>query len=94
MARLNTDIPIQELRKVTGKLVVVKQYGEKLVITQYPDMSKIRASEKQKDMRNKFRQAVNYAKGILQDPAKRKLYSKKVKAPQTLYHFLLQEYLK
>jgi hypothetical protein len=94
MARLQSNIPLVQLRKEAGKLMVIKQYSHGLVVTKYPDMSKIKATKKQKVVRSKFKEAVAYAQSILQDDAQRKLYQQKVKPPQTIYHFALQEYMK
>ena len=94
MARLQSNTSLRELRKQAGKVIAIKQYRQGLVITKYPDMSKIKPTQKQKAMRRKFKQAVAYAKSILQDEALIKLYQQKVKPSQSIYHFAVKEYMK
>lgn len=47
-----------------GRQVVVKQYGNKTVVTAYLDMSKVKPSDKQKAKRKIFKEAVAYAQTI------------------------------
>jgi len=56
-------------------------------------MSDVKPSQKQKEKRSKFKEAVQYAKSITQDPAAKKIYQKKIKSTQTVYHFAISEYL-
>jgi hypothetical protein len=71
---------------------VFKQYGDKTVITQYPDMSRVKPSIKQKNSRNLFKDAVVYAKNINRNPALKKKYLKKVKPGESVYHYAIKEY--
>ena len=93
MAKLNTTLPLDEVKKAMGKLLLVKQYKGKIVIAKYPDMGKVKPSKKQEESRTKFKEAIHYAQTILKDPAQKELYRTKVKADQPLYLFLLCEYL-
>lgn len=76
-----------------GKKIVVKQYAKKTVISKYPDMTKIIASEKQSDCRSLFKEAVIFAKIINSDPEKKELYRKKIPKGKTVYHSVISEYL-
>jgi hypothetical protein len=69
MARLTSDSPLKKLSGQLGKQLVFKQYGDKTVVTQYPDMSRIKPSALQKQKRSIFKDAVAYAKNITHDPA-------------------------
>ena len=93
MARLKTTIPVNELRKMAGKLMVIKQYKHIVVVTKYPDMSKVKPTQKQKEKRRKFSEAVAFAQSILKDEALKKAYLQKLSGKQTVYHFALKEYL-
>jgi hypothetical protein len=73
---------------------VVKRYGNKTVITAYPDMSGVKPSKLRKVKRKVFADAVAYAQAINNDPVKKALYKKKVKKGQTVYHYAIKEYLK
>ncbi len=43
-----TNIKIQLLSGTIGKQLVVKQYVDKTVVSKYPDMSRVKARERQK----------------------------------------------
>lgn len=94
MARLPSEDPLSKLSGHIGKKVVVKQYGNKTIVTAYPDMSKVKPSKKQKQKRNLFKEAVAYAQNIIRDPALKKKYAKKVAPGQSVYHYAIQEYVK
>lgn len=93
MANSNNSILLHRMRGQIGKEIVVKQYGNKTVVTRYPDMHNIKPSKQQKKRRNWFADAVAYAQTILHDPIKRAAYKKKVKKGQTVYHFAIKEFL-
>jgi hypothetical protein len=94
MARLTSNSPLSKLKGQLGKQLVFKQYGDKTVVTQYPDMSRVKPSALQKQKRNIFKDAVAYAKNITYDPALKKKYLKKVKVGESVYHYALKEYLR
>ena len=93
MASSNNSLLLRKMRGQIGKQIVVKQYGNKTVITKYPDMSGIKPSKTQKKLRSRFADAVAYAQGILNDPMKRTSYGRKVKKGQTIYHYAIKEFL-
>jgi hypothetical protein len=60
-----------------GQKFVVKHYkGRKIVITRFPDMSGIVASEQQRERRDLFKEAVVYAKWIIADEDRKKAFRK------------------
>jgi hypothetical protein len=58
MAQSLKNILLHQVRGQIGKQIVVKRYGNKTVITAYPDMSKVKPSKKQKAKRKLFANAV------------------------------------
>jgi hypothetical protein len=68
------------IKGAVGKHFVVKHYrGKKkrrLVVTRYPNMSGIVASEQQRVRRDLFREAVVYAKWIISDDERKKVFRK------------------
>jgi len=50
-----------------GKQVVFKQYGDKTVVSKYPDMSRRKLTEKQKKVNEMMEEATYYAKHIMAD---------------------------
>ncbi|HMU47359.1 MAG TPA: hypothetical protein PKC72_13385 [Chitinophagaceae bacterium] len=93
MARSTTSVVLHNMRGQIGKQIVVKQYGNKTVITAYPDMSNVKPSKLQKQKRKKFADAIHYAQSILHDPAKKAAYAKKLKKGQRVYNAAIKEYL-
>jgi hypothetical protein len=73
--------------------VVIKQYTDKTVITSKPDMSRVKRTRRQKKNESKFQKAVDYARGILNDPKKTLEYQKKLKDKRSVYHAAIQEYM-
>jgi len=93
MARTTKNIILHQLRGQIGKQLVVKQYGNKTVVTRYPDMSQVKPSPLQTKRRKVFAKAVAYARGINNDPQQKIRYAKKAKRGQSVYHYALKEYL-
>ena len=94
MARLAPNSPLKNIKGKLGKQLVFKQYGDKTVVTVYPNMSRVKPSKVQKIYRNKFKEAVAYAKRINRDPILKKQYLQKVQPGESVYHFALKEFLK
>jgi hypothetical protein len=94
MARADHNALLKGFRGAIGKQIVVKQYGDKTVITAYPDMSGVKASANQKMRRNVFAEAVAYAKGIIYDAKKKAAYQKKLKKGQRVYQAAVSEYMR
>jgi hypothetical protein len=56
------------IRGAVGKKFVVKHYkGGRIVVSRFPEMSDIMATEKQKVRRDMFREAVVWAKWVIGD---------------------------
>ncbi|MCU7552798.1 hypothetical protein OCK74_27010 [Chitinophagaceae bacterium LB-8] len=72
------------IRGSIGKCFVVKHYRgnkkkkwkKRIVITKYPNMSGVVASEKQRVRRDLFKEAVVYAQWILSDPERKEAFRK------------------
>lgn len=93
MAYSKESIILHKMRGAIGKQIVVKQYGNKTVITAYPDMSNVKPSMLQKQKRKKFAAAIEYAKSIINDPVKRAAYAKKLKRGARVYNVAIKEFL-
>jgi hypothetical protein len=77
-----------------GDTIIVKQYGDKIVISNYPDMSKVKPSDLQKEKRRKFKNAVTYAKAVMDDPRRSAILKKKLKKNQTVFLAAISEFMK
>ena len=83
------------LRSMKGRIgdIVIKQYGDKTVVSKYPDMSNIIPSDSQKEKRNRFAEAVAYAKTINSSPTLKADYLKRVGEVRSVYQHALKEFL-
>jgi hypothetical protein len=79
-------------RGSVSKQVVIKQYDDKTVFTKYPDMTAIIPSAPQKENRNKFAEAIAYAKEIIADPVKKANFP--VGGARNVYQAAIKHYLK
>jgi hypothetical protein len=78
-------------RGSVSKSIVFKQYGDKTVITKYPDMSDIVKSPDQIKARSKFAEAVKFAREIISDPVKKASYP--VEDGKTVYHTAIRDFM-
>ena len=93
MAQSTESILLYKMRGAIGKQIVVKQYGNKTVITAYPDMSKVKPSKLQRQKRKQFAAAIDYARSIIRDPVKKAAYAKKLKKGARVYNAAIKEFL-
>ncbi|MCU7552483.1 hypothetical protein OCK74_25410 [Chitinophagaceae bacterium LB-8] len=92
------------IRGTIGKCFVVKHYRgnkkkkwkKRIVITKYPDMSRIVASEKQRVRRDLFKEAVVYAQWILSDPERKEAFRKSLprKKRKHVYQAAIRLYMR
>ena len=75
------------------KKIVVKQYRTGTVITKYPDMKKIIASERQRNCRDSFKEAVAFAEAINNNPEKKKEYLDKTPNGTTVFNMAIKQYM-
>lgn len=88
------SVLLHKVRGQIGKQIVVKQYGNKTVITRYPDMSRVKPSKLQKQKRKGFAGAVAYARAIVSDPARKAEYAKKLPKGKRVYNAAIREWLR
>ncbi len=94
MARLSKNSLMQGLRGSIGKQLVFKTYNDKTVVSRYPDMSGLVPTQKQKESRSLFKEAVKYARAIILDPEARLAYAAKLPKGKSVYHAALQAFMK
>lgn len=91
MAR-STNKMLKDMHGMIGQFVV-KQYPEnKIVISQVPDMSRVKPSKSQQLQRKEFRLAVRYARSIVHDPEKKAAYAATMTKKGSVYHAAISEY--
>lgn len=86
MARLQNNSLLQGLRGTIGKELVFKQYANKVVVSKYPDMSRVKPSEKQVQNRQRMKEATAYALSILRNPVLREAFEKTLLPGESVYH--------
>ena len=93
MASIGSNL-LKDLKGHLGKQIVVKQYGDKTVVTKYPHVKgKRKPTHNQQVFRDHFAKAVQYAQAINRDREQHALYLTKVNKGQSVYHYALKEYL-
>lgn len=75
-----------------SRQITFKQYNGRTVLAHYPDMSKVVYTKAQIAERFRFRLAVAYARSVIADPVKKKLYSGKKHF--SAYHAAIAEYIR
>jgi hypothetical protein len=78
MVKLELDAPFQRFTDKIGKLSYRWMYGKQTVI-KTPEMSKVKWSGAQKAIRERFREAIAYARAAMADPKVRAYYQKVAK---------------
>ena len=73
--------------------IVIKRYGDKTVVSTYPDMSNIIPSDSQKEKRSRFADAVSYAKTINSSEILRTDFLNRVGDVKSVYQSALKEFL-
>jgi hypothetical protein len=83
------------MAKSNSKLgdIVIKQYGDKTVVSKYPDMSNIIPSIAQKQKRSRFADAVAYAKTINSSPVFKNDFIRRNGMVKSVYQSALKEFL-
>jgi len=92
---ISENILLKKLSGHLGKQIVFKQYGDKTVVSKYPDMSKRTLSPKQLRV-NAIMEEANYeAKRIIADEGLRNEAQVKLNVTRNkLYTALIKEYFK
>src|SRR4051812_8080098 len=92
---ISENLLLQKLSGHVGKLLVFKQYGDKTVVTKYPDMSKRKLSAKQLRVNAIMEEANSEAKRIIADEEMRNAAQVRLNVTRNkLYTALIKEYFK
>ena len=92
---ISENILLQKLSGHLGKQIVFKQYGDKTVVSKYPDMSKRTLSPKQLRVNAMMEEANYEAKRIMADDELRNEAQVKLNVTRNkLYTALIKEYFK
>jgi len=76
MAKVKLNSMLKEVHGRVGDIVFRQSHTGEMSITKLPDMSNVEWSEGQKAHRQRFKQAVAYAKAAMAEPKVRRKYEK------------------
>lgn len=83
MALVNKNLATQGLSGTLGRMLVFRRVGDKTVVSTVPSSSSKAPSVAQQNQRDKFQQAILYAKAQMDDPLMKADYESKVKGDGT-----------
>lgn len=90
MARVNNPL-LQGTSGSIGKTLVVKTTKTGTFSTKHPDMSAVIPSKNQTKGRQRFAEAVKFAKSVMNDPEKKAKYN--AKRGSSVYHAAIKDHL-
>lgn len=85
-------IRTKKIKNIVGE-IVIKQYGDRTVVSKFPDMSNIIPSTSQIEKRTRFADAVCYAQSINNSPVLKADFLKRVGDVRSVYQHALKEFL-
>lgn len=94
MARVSKKSILAGLQGSIGKELVFKQYRKQTVVSKYPDMSKVKATESQKRQRDLMKKANAYASMVKHNPKLSAKYRKKLQPGESVFHKAKKEFFK
>lgn len=95
MATSENNLLLKNLSGHIGKQIVIRQYGDKTVMSKYPDMSKRKLSVKQKRVNKTMEDANDEAHSIMADDTLRNEAQLRLNVTSNkLYTALISEYFK
>ena len=85
----------EEIQGTIFDVVLKRTTQGRLIVTKRPDMSNVKWSKAQKKYRERFKQAIAYAKAAMADPKVRKVYEKMAaKENRQPFRVAVSDYLK
>lgn len=95
MPKVRMSPLVEEFRGMMYDVVFKRSPKGNMIVTKRPDMSKVKWSKAQKEQRQRFKQAVAYAKAALADPKLRARYEKRAQRQhKRAWDVALSDYLK
>jgi hypothetical protein len=92
---ISENLLLKKLSGHLGKQIVFKQYGNKTVVSKYPDMSNRKLSPEQKKVNKNMKKASEAARDILDDETLRNAAQVRLNVTSNrLYNALISEYFK
>lgn len=95
MAILPKGHPLNGIRGQLGKTIILKKYGKRTLLTNFPAQSKNdkKPTEAQRDQRSKFMYAVDYARWVIQDPKRKSYYQRRLKGRRNAFQAAIADFM-
>src|SRR6476469_10256547 len=90
----NVSLKESFVQGAIGKRFVIKHYKWYIIKTKFPDMTNIKPSAKQVECRNRFREAVAYAKAEMAHPVAKSQWLKRTRKKWRVFNFIIKTYLR
>jgi hypothetical protein len=90
---INSNILLSQLNGMFGG-VVLKRYKDQIILSMRPAKSKKKPTRLQADNRYTMKNAVHFAKGVIQDPVQKALWEERVGNHRNVFQAALSWYLK
>jgi hypothetical protein len=94
MARVKNNMIMQGISGQINKQIVYKVYGEKTILTHFPNMSNVKFNEKQKAEQGIFAEAVYFAKSIINNPERKEAFKSTLEPGRNVFNAAISAYLK
>lgn len=94
MAKYLNNLIMEGMRGAIGKQFVLKKYKSGTFLAKFPDMSKVVPTTKQLAAKQKFKEAVAYAKEQLITPQKHNQLIKRTPSGKNPHHYAISEFMK
>ncbi|MBC6491295.1 hypothetical protein ACFSQD_13945 [Flavihumibacter stibioxidans] len=99
MAKVRRNLLTENTSGAVGKVIVFKQFNNQTLATKYPDRSAVKLTISQQSCQNIFREAVAFASSVMADQQRhqewvKKLSNKKSTRGTSVYHAVIQDYMK
>ena len=91
MARANKNVILSHLSGTIGNQVTVRNYGDRTIVSQKQQKTKIKATEKQKVARMSFQDAAERARMLMEDPDIKALYQAAATPGVNAYNIALKD---
>ena len=93
MARGDGNILLKGIKGRIGKELVIKHYGDTIVIAKYPRETKHKPTNLKKIYESRFAAAIKFSRAVRSNNELIKQYKAKLKPGQRLCDYLISEYL-
>ena len=95
MAKVTLNPILDDIRGKIGSYVIRRSPSGRLILSKAPDMSRVKWSKKQRENRQRFKEAIAYAKAAMAEPDVRASYEKRAtEEGKRPYDLALSDYLK